>query len=265
MENNLNFNDRSSVNKTAPLMQHLQEIKVRLKYILIVLLVLFVAAYWQGERLVNLVQTPILKALPENATLTMIQITEMFFVEVKVAFIAAIIVAMPFILYQIWLFIAPGLYMHERKYLYAFVISASLLFFLGAAFAYFVVFPFGFNFFLSFVSKGTYNVAATISMASYISFVLRITIAFGIVFELPAIIFLLAKIGIINHEMLKKYRRFAIVGIFILAAVLTPPDVISQIAMAAPLLLLYELSIFIAKKFGTESEISTEVDIYAIN
>ena len=142
------------------------------------------------------------------------------------------------------------------------VFFASILFALGASFAYFVVFPFGFKFFLGFAANPAYNVDATLSMASYVSFVVHLVLAFGIVFELPAIIFLLAKIGVINDEMLIKYRRYAIVAIFILAAVLTPPDVISQLAMALPLLILYQLSIYIARVFGRESENIKEVAIY---
>ena len=254
MSNNVNINKKSKqVQQEYPLVEHLAEITKRLKYI---------AGYSQGERLISIIQMPILKALPENATMTMIDVTEMFFVEVKVSFIAALMVSMPFILYQLWLFIAPGLYMHERKYIYGFVLFASILFLLGAAFAYFVVFPFGFKFFLSFAANPAYNVNATLSMASYVSFVVHLVLAFGIVFELPAIIFLLAKIGIINDDMLIKYRRYAIVIIFILAAVLTPPDVVSQLAMAFPLILLYQLSIFIARVFGREPENIKEVAIY---
>lgn len=263
MSNNVNINKKSKQVQTEyPLIEHLEEIKKRLKYIILVVVVLFIAGYSQGERLVQIIQAPILAALPDNATMTMIDVTEMFFVEVKVSFIAALMVSTPFILYQLWLFIAPGLYMHERKYIYGFVLFASILFVLGASFAYFVVFPFGFKFFLGFAANPAYNVDATLSMASYVSFVVHLVLAFGIVFELPAIIFLLAKIGIINDEMLIKYRRYAIVVIFILAAVLTPPDVISQLAMALPLLILYQLSIYIARVFGRESENIKEVAIY---
>ena len=262
MADNIKINqNKSNVETQSPLIEHLEELKKRLKYIIIVLLVLFIAGYSQGQRIINIIQKPIIDALPEGAVLTMIQVTEMFFVEVKVSFITAIMVAMPFILYQLWKFISPGLYMDERKYLYGFVFAASLLFLIGSSFAYFVVFPFGFNFFLSFAANELYNVSATLSMADYVSFVVKITLAFGIVFELPAIIFLFAKIGLITDEMLVKYRRYAIVGIFVLAAVLTPPDVVSQLAMAAPLILLYQLSIYIAKTFGKETDTS-EVPIY---
>ena len=207
-------------------------------------------------------QAPILSALPEGSSLTMLKVAEMFFVEVKVSFIAALMVSMPFILYQLWLFIAPGLYMHERRYIYSFVFFASILFIIGAAFAYFIVFPFGFKFFLSYAQNAAYNVTATLAMSDYIDFVMQLVLAFGIVFELPAIVFLLAKIGIINEEMLIKYRRYAIVIIFILAAILTPPDPFSQLIMAFPLLLLYQLSIYIAKVFGREPENIKEVAIY---
>lgn len=262
MADNIKINqNKNNIETQSPLIEHLIELKKRLAYIIVVLVILFIVGYSQGQILINIIQQPILDILPEGSFLTMINVTEMFFVKVKVSFIAAIMVSMPFILYQLWKFIAPGLYMDERKYLYGFVFSASLLFLIGASFAYFVVFPFGFNFFLSFSANESYNVNATISMANYISFVVKITLAFGVVFELPAVIFLLAKIGLITDEFLIKYRRYSIVGIFILAAILTPPDVVSQLAMAAPLLLLYELSIYIARVFGKEAD-SVEVPIY---
>lgn len=263
MDNNINLKKNTKkVQQEYPLIEHLEEIKKRLKYIIIVLLILFVAGYSQGKTLIHVFQAPILSVLPENANLTMIKITEMFFVQVKVSFIAAIMVSMPFILFQLWQFIAPGLYMHERRYIYSFVLFASILFVIGASFAYFIVFPFGFKFFLSYVQNNDYSVIATLSMSDYISFVMQLVLAFGVVFELPAIVFLLAKIGLINEEMLIKYRRYAIVVIFILAAVLTPPDPFSQIIMALPLLLLYQLSIYIAKVFGREPENIKEVAIY---
>lgn len=263
MAENINVNkNKSNVEKEYPLIEHLVELKKRLKYILIVVLILFLVGWSQGKTIINFIQTPILNAMPENSGLTMLKITEMFLVEVKVSLISAVIVAMPFILYQLWLFIAPGLYMHERKYLYGFVISATFLFLLGASFAYFVVFPFGFKFLLSYAAANGYNITANISMESYISFFMQIILVFGVVFELPAVIFLLAKIGIVNDEFLTKYRRYSIVIIFILAAVLTPPDVISQIAMALPLILLYELSIIIARVFGREPDNIKEVAIY---
>lgn len=263
MDNNVNFNEKTKqVQKEYPLIEHLEEIKNRLKYVILVVLVLFIAGYSQGKTLVNIFQEPILKVLPVNATLSMIKITEMFFVEVKVSFIAALMVATPFILYQFWRFIAPGLYMHERRYIFSFVFFATCLFALGAAFAYFIVFPFGFKFFLSYVARPEYNVSATLSMSEYISFVMQLVLAFGVVFELPAIVFLLSKIGLINDEMLIKYRKYSIVVIFILAAVLTPPDPLSQLVMAFPLLLLYQLSIYIARVFGREPENIKEVAIY---
>ncbi len=157
VSNNVNINKKSKQVQTEyPLVEHLEEIKKRLKYIILVLIVLFIAGYSQGERLVQIIQAPILAALPDNATMTMIDVTEMFFVEVKVSFIAALMVSTPFILYQLWLFIAPGLYMHERKYIYGFVFFASILFVLGASFAYFIVFPFGFKFFLGFAVNPAY-------------------------------------------------------------------------------------------------------------
>jgi sec-independent protein translocase protein TatC len=192
----------------------------------------------------------------------MLTLTEGFMTELKISMLAAIFFSMPFILFQLWRFIAPGLYKSERRYLVGFVFFATLLFLAGASFAYYFVFPLGFKFFLSY-SGEEWGMVATLSIAWYLTLVMKLLLAFGIVFELPVVIFFLTKIGLVNTAMLKKYRKFAVIGIFMLAAVLTPPDIISQVAMAVPLLFLYEVSIVITKIFGPKPEKSTdEVDIY---
>lgn len=253
--------EKQSVQKTYPLAQHLEELRKRIVYIFVCLLIVFIAVYTQGKVLMTLLMQPILQFMPENSTMAFLAITEGFLTELKLAFLAAVFISMPFLLYQGWKFIAPGLYAHERKYVFGFVISASILFFTGAAFAYFIVFPLGFQFFLRYAGEG-WNMVANLSVSWYLNFVTKLIMAFGIVFELPVIIFFLVKIGLVKEAALRKYRRYAIVMIFILAAILTPPDVISQIMMAGPLLILYELSIYIAKIFGKKNELSTEVDIY---
>lgn len=261
MADNKTNKDKETVETVYPLTQHLEELRKRIVYIFICLLIVFIGVYSQGKELMNILMQPVLKFMPENSTMAFLKLTEGFFTELKLSFLAAVAISMPFLLYQIWKFVAPGLYAHERKYVFGFVISASILFFVGACFAYFIVFPLGFQFFLKYAGAD-WNMVASLSVSWYLSFVTQLIMAFGIVFELPVIIFFLVKIGLVTEVTLKKYRRYAIVIIFVLAAVLTPPDVISQLLMAAPLLILYELSIFIAKIFGKKEEVSHEVDIY---
>ncbi len=254
--------DKPTVETTYPLSVHLKELRKRVMYAGLVVILLFVLCYWQSAYIFDFVTRPITPFLNEKANLTMLAITEAFITELKMSFLAALAVGMPFILYQFWKFVAPGLYKQERRYLVGFVLSATVLFLSGAAFVYIVVFPLGMKFLLAVGMK--MDITATLSVSWYLTFVLKLMIAFGTVFELPVVVFFLAKIGIVNAEMLRKFRKFAIIGIFILAAVLTPPDVISQVAMAIPLLLLYEISIHIAKAVAPKKpkEEAVAADIY---
>jgi sec-independent protein translocase protein TatC len=165
----------------------------------------------------------------------------------KVAFFGGFIISLPVIFWQLWLFLAPGLYDHEKKLVVPFVFFATLMFLLGASFAYYIVVPVGFDFLIAF---GNSVVSVLPSIGKYVGFFTKLLIGFGIAFELPVITFFLAKIGLVNDQMLKDFFRYAVVLIFIVAAVLTPPDVISQVLMAAPLLILYGVSIYIAKVFN---------------
>jgi sec-independent protein translocase protein TatC len=254
-----------NVESTYPISQHLAELRKRLTYVGIFWLIMFIICYWQSTLIFNFITAPIRPLLHEDAHLAMLTLIEGFMTELKISMLAGLFFSMPFILYQGWKFVAPGLYKNERRYLIGFVISATLLFIAGASFAYFLVFPLGFKFLLSY-SGGEWGMVATLSVGWYLTLVMKMLLAFGLVFELPVIVFFLTKIGLVNTEMLKKYRKFAIVGIFILAALLTPPDVISQVAMAVPLLILYEISIIITKIFGPKPEVEEEaeemVDIY---
>lgn len=255
--------DKPTVETTYPLSHHLKELRKRLMNVGIAIMVLFVIAYSNSDYVYKFVTKPITPFLSAKATLSMLSLTEAFVTELKMSFLAALVVGMPFILWQFWRFVAPGLYKQERRYLLGFVISATFLFLCGASFVYVVVFPLGMKFLLTVGMK--MDLMATLSVSWYLTFVLKLMIAFGAVFELPVVIFFLAKIGIVNADMLRKYRRFSIVGIFVVAAILTPPDVISQIAMAIPLLILYEISIFIAKKAApkkTNEDTEATADIY---
>jgi sec-independent protein translocase protein TatC len=248
----------SSVDEKLPITEHLEELRKRLIKVIILLVIVFSICYSKSNYIFQFVTAPLIPLFPDGSSFAMLKLTEGFFTELKLSFMAAIFFSMPFILYQIWKFIAPGLYAHERKYVVSFVIVSSLLFFSGAAFAYYIVFPFGFQFFLSY-AKG--EVIASLSLQWYLSFVVRLIMGFGVIFELPVFTLFLSKMGIITADMMKKYRRYAIVVIFIVAAIFTPPDVFTQLMMSGPLLILYEISIYVAKIFGRKTTLTKE-DIY---
>jgi len=230
-----------------PFMSHLEELRKRLVACAIAVGVGFVAAYFFKERLFELLVMPLKRVLPEGDKLIFTNLPEMFFTYLKVAFVAGLLAAMPFIFYEIWMFVAPGLYQKEKKFLIPFVASSSILFVGGALFGYFVVFPFGFKFFMSFAND---YIKPLPSVKQYFAFSTKLLLAFGLVFELPVATFFLAKMGLVTSDFLKKQRKFAILLIFVGAAILTPPDVITQIMMAGPLLVLYEISIWVAKLAG---------------
>lgn len=248
---------KENMDEKLPLTKHLEELRKRLIRIFIVLIIVFGVCYTYSKFFMDFIAAPIIPLLPEKSTLAMLKLTEGFFTELKLSLMAAVFFSMPYILYELWKFVAPGLYAHEKKYVISFVIISSVLFFSGAAFAYYLVFPFGFKFFLNYAQG---EVIASLSLQWYLSFVTRLILGFGIVFELPVFTLFLAKMGIVTADMMKKYRKYAIVGIFIMAAIFTPPDVFTQTMMAIPLIILYEISIYVAKIFGRKKV--TEEEIY---
>jgi len=230
-----------------PFLSHLEELRKRLVACAIAVGVGFVAAYFFKEQLFQLLVMPLKRVMPEGDQLIFTNLPEMFFTYLKVAFVAGLLAAMPFIFYEIWMFVAPGLYQKEKKFLIPFVISSSILFVGGALFGYFVVFPFGFKFFMGFANE---YIKPLPSVKQYFSFSTKLLLAFGLVFELPVATFFLTKMGLVTAQFLKKQRKFAVLLIFIAAAILTPPDVITQLMMAGPLLALYEISIVVSKLAG---------------
>jgi sec-independent protein translocase protein TatC len=233
-----------------PLTAHLEELRWRIVRATIAIGAAFVVCYWLAEPLFALLTRPLELA---HADLTSPQafqvigtgVTEAFFTKLKVSFIAALFVASPVIFFQAWRFIAPGLYESEKRLAVPFAAAASLFFVAGAAFCYIVVFPVGFRFFLE--EYGSIGVAPQLRISEYLSFAARMLLAFGATFELPVVTFFLARLGVVTHRTLIGWVRYAIVVIFVVAAVLTPgPDVASQLLMAAPLLALYALSILVA-------------------
>ncbi|WP_141050199.1 twin-arginine translocase subunit TatC [Aliarcobacter cryaerophilus] len=226
---------------------HIADLRKRLTISTITVVVMFFACFTFYEPILEWMMVPVKHALPAGTSMIAVEIQETFFTAMKVAFFGGFIISLPVIFWQLWLFLAPGLYDHEKKLVVPFVFFATLMFLLGAAFAYYIVVPVGFDFLIAF---GNSVVSVLPSIGKYVGFFTKLLIGFGIAFELPVITFFLAKIGLVNDQMLKDFFRYAVVLIFIVAAVLTPPDVISQALMAAPLLILYGVSIYIAKVFN---------------
>ena len=241
--------------KKMSLTDHLSELRTRLIRAVIALGIGFFACYYYKDWIFEIITRPLTQVLPKNSYLIYTGLTEAFFVYMKLAFFASLIITSPFILYQIWKFISPGLLMTEKKYVVPFVISSTLLFVGGILFGYFIVLPPAFEFFISFNNK---YLQAMISFRDYLSLFVTFLLGFGLSFELPAFVFFLTKLGIVNAKMLSQKRRYAILVMFIVAAILTPsPDALSQALMAIPLMFLYEVSIFVAK-FAQKKKITPE-------
>ena len=223
---------------------HIAELRKRLAYSLASLIVAFFIAFYFYEPILKWMTLPLKAVLPDDSYMIATGVPEVFFTAVKVSLFTGFLLALPFILYQFWLFIAPGLYEHEKKYIWPFVFFASGMFFMGAAFAYYVVVPYGFAFLVNFAEQ-VVTVAPKIN--EYVGFFTKIMIGFGIAFELPVLTFFLALLGLVDDHTLKSFFKYAVILIFVLAALLTPPDVVTQLLMAIPLIILYGVSILIAK------------------
>ena len=235
--------------KKLPLTAHLQELRKRLIFSIIAIGVGFVLCYAFADHIFNILAAPLTNELmPKGGSLIFTSVAEAFFAYMKVALIAGIIVTSPFVVYQVWAFVAPGLYQKEKRYAVPFVLGSTLFFALGVLFGYYVAIPVGFKFLLGYATD---VIKPMPSMKEYLSFSLKFLLACGLVFEFPVILVLLSRIGIIDAKMLARQRKYALLLIFIFAAVVTPsPDLISQVLMAVPLVGLYELSILLSKIFG---------------
>ena len=239
---------------------HLVELRKRLGISVASLIVMFFVMFAFHEPLLNWMVEPLNNALIEvgkksihaaDGMITTSQVGGAFFVALKVAFFAAIVAALPIILSQIWLFIAPGLYAHEKKMLIPFIVGGTIMFIIGVLFAYYVVTPFGFNFLITF---GSFKFTPLINIEDYVGFFTKIMFGFGLAFELPIFAYFLALLGLVNDKQMTSFFKYAIVLIFIIAALLTPPDVLTQLLMAGPLIILYGFSILIVKMVNPASE-----------
>ena len=234
-----------------PLTAHLEELRKRLIFSFIALAVGFGISYGFKEKLFLFLSRPLEKHLPEGSTLQYISIPEAFLTYLKISLFGGLILAMPVLLYQIWRFVAPGLYEREKRYFIPFVLFSMLFFLGGASFCYYIVFPFVFRFFMSF-SGG--SLIAMPAIRQYLSFATRLLIAFGLVFEMPIFFFFLGRVGLVSYKGLARQRRMAVVLVFVGAALLTPPDVVSQLMLAGPLMILFELSIQIVRITGKKPD-----------
>ena len=230
-----------------PFYEHLEELRRRVVRCLIAVGVCFLPCYYFSKELFHTLLSPLLKVMPPGGTLIYTSLPEGFLTYLKTALVAAILMAIPYIFYQIWAFVAPGLHAAEKKLLVFIAIISTLCFLGGALFGYFVVFPLGFEFFMSFDDE---MIKPLPSLNNYLSLSLQLIFAFGIVFELPMFLFILCKFGLISSKKLKRYRGYSYIAAFILGALLTPPDVLSQICMAVPLILLFEVSIWLVRFTG---------------
>lgn len=231
-----------------PFVAHLIELRDRLVRASIAVGVVFAAlCLWPGPAgLYDIIAAPMIASLPAGATLIATNVISPFVVPLKITLMAAFLVALPVVLYQMWAFVAPGLYTHEKKLVLPLVVSSTLLFLIGVAFCYFFVFGQVFKFIQSFAPK---SITAAPDIEAYLSFVLTMFVAFGASFEVPVVVVVLARMGLVSIEKLKEFRSYFIVIAFIVAAIITPPDVVSQLALAIPMCVLYEVGIWAARIF----------------
>ena len=240
-----------------PFLGHLEELRKRLVICAIAIGIGFGISYVFAKQLFSYLVLPLTKVLPDDSRLIFTNLPEMFIAYIKVALVAGIILAIPIIFYQLWMFLAPALFKKEKKYIIPFVLFSSILFVVGALFGYLVVFPYGFKFFVSFATE---DIQALPSVKQYFSFAIRLLLAFGLVFEMPVVVLFLTKIGLITPDSMKKFRKFAILSSFILSAILTPPDVATQLMMALPIIILYEISIFLSKAMYRKKEKKSDTE-----
>jgi sec-independent protein translocase protein TatC len=232
-----------------PFVDHLDELRHRLIVSLVGVGIGFAVSYGFSQQLLLLLQRPM------PARLVFIAPTEAFFVNLKIAFYAGLFLSVPLILFQVWKFVAPGLYEHERRYSFPFLITSTVLFLVGALFAYVVILPIALHFL---IAQGGELWQPNITLSNYLSFCMRLILAAGLIFEFPVLMYFLTKIGVITPAFLVRNRKYAVLVAFVVSAVLTPPDVFSQVLLGVPLFLLFEVSIFVAKRVAPHSQAADE-------
>ena len=234
---------------------HLIELRSRLLRAIVAVVVVLVCLFPWAKDIYAVLARPLLKVLPQGSTMIATDVTGTFLVPLKVTLMAAFLIALPYVLYQMWAFVAPGLYHHEKRLAVPVIVSSVVFFAFGMGFAYFIVFPIAFGFFAGYAPAG---VQMMTDIDKYLSFVLTMFIAFGITFEVPVVVVVLVRLGVVSLDKLRSIRGYVIVGAFVVGAIFTPPDVLSQVMLAVPLWLLYELGLLVAR-FVAVSKPGTDV------
>ncbi|WP_028024246.1 Sec-independent protein translocase subunit TatC [Enterovibrio calviensis] len=245
----------STVEDTQPLISHLVELRDRLLRALLAVLVVFLGLVYFANDIYTFVSAPLVDRLPEGTSMIATDVASPFFTPIKLTLVVSVFIAVPMILYQIWAFVAPGLYKHEKRLVMPLLASSSLLFYCGVAFAYFVVFPLVFGFF---TSIAPIDVEIATDIASYLDFILALFMAFGIAFEIPVAIILLVWTGAVDPDDLRQKRPYIIVAAFVVGMFLTPPDIISQTLLAIPMCLLFEVGLFFSRFYKRPDEESRD-------
>lgn len=236
-------------------LSHLIELRNRLLWAILAVLIVFLCLVPWAKDIYQIISQPMLSQLPKGGRMIATEITSPFFIPFKITFLAAVVVALPVVLYQAWAFVAPGLYAHEKRLVAPLVISSTVLFISGMAFAYFLVFPTVFGVMRTFTPEG---VDWMPDIGTYLGFVVNMFIAFGTAFEVPIVVVLLVKVGIVSVAKLREIRPYIVVGAFVVAAIVTPPDVTSQLLLAGPLCILYEAGVLVASFISKRSEDESE-------
>ena len=232
-----------------PLISHLTELRTRIIHSMIFVVLVFLVLAPFSTDVYNIISAPLISKLPEGTSMIATEVASSFLVPFKTTMYAAVFIAMPYLIFQIWAFIAPGLYLNEKRFAIPLLISSILLFYAGAAFAFFIVFPLVFAFFASVTPEG---VSMMTDIGHYLDFILKMFFAFGLAFEVPIATILLVATGIVTIEDLREKRPYIIVGAFIVGMILTPPDVLSQFLLATPMLILFEIGLYFCKYFVKE-------------
>ncbi|AXQ13730.1 MULTISPECIES: twin-arginine translocase subunit TatC [Shewanella] len=243
------------MSQQQPLISHLLELRTKLLRAIASVLIVFIALVYWANDIYHYMAIPLMQSLPDTGSMIATDVAAPFFAPFKLTLVLSFFIAVPYVLYQIWSFVAPGLYKHEKRLVVPLLFSSTLLFYLGIAFAYYVVFPVVFGFFTSVAPEGV-QVATDIS--SYLSFILKLFFAFGLAFEIPVAVILLCWAGVTTPEDLRAKRPYIVVGAFVVGMLLTPPDVISQTMLAVPMLLLFEGGLLAARFYSKASDESDE-------
>lgn len=248
----------SSVEDPQPLISHLVELRDRLLRALGAVLLVFISLVYFANDIYAFVSAPLVAQLPAGTSMIATDVASPFFTPIKLTLVVSVFIAVPVILYQLWAFIAPGLYKHEKRLVMPLLVSSSLLFYCGIAFAYFVVFPLVFGFFTSIAPE---DVEIATDIASYLDFILALFMAFGIAFEIPVAIILLVWTSVVTPDELTQKRPYIVVAAFVVGMLLTPPDIISQTLLAVPMCLLFEVGVFCARFYVPKEPLEAEDDI----